>query len=149
MSSTPPSARSPARTSADRVHSAAIRLLRRLRPVDRATGLTGPRASVLSVLVFGGPATLTALATAEQVRPPTMTRLIAELERAGLVRRVPDPDDRRVRWIHPTPSARRLLLAGRARRVARLDADLRALSARDRAALVRALPALERLARGS
>jgi DNA-binding MarR family transcriptional regulator len=141
----PPSA---TRTTADRLHSAAIRLLRGLRPADQAMGLTGPRASVLSVLVFAGPATLSTLAALEQVRPPTMTRLVAGLERDGLVRRVADPKDRRVRWIHPTPKGRRRLRAGRARRVARLSNALRKLAPGERAALARALPALERLAKG-
>src|SRR3954468_14349028 len=80
---------------ADRLHSAAIHLLRRLRTEDTASGLTAPRLSALSVIVFGGPLTLGALAAAEQVRPPTMTRLVAALEQAGLVARELDPDDRR------------------------------------------------------
>src|SRR5229473_2111765 len=75
--------------TADRLHSAAIHLLRRLRRQDDASGLTAPRLSALSVIVFSGPLTLGALATAEQVRPPTMTRLVAALEEAGLVVREP------------------------------------------------------------
>src|SRR5213596_2194991 len=91
------------RSVADRLHSAAIHLLRRLRRVDEAMGLTAARASALSVLVFGGrPVTLGALAQAEQVSAPTVTRLIVRMERDGLVRRAPDPTDRRVVWLHPT-----------------------------------------------
>jgi len=52
------------RDVADRLHSAAIHLLRRLRRQDDAMGLTPARASALSILVFGGPATLTMLARA-------------------------------------------------------------------------------------
>src|SRR6476469_3956877 len=79
------------RSVADRLHSAAIRLLRRLRREDEAMGLTAARASALSVLVFGGrPVTLGALAQAEQVSAPTVTRLIVGMERDGLVRRTPD-----------------------------------------------------------
>src|SRR3954469_5829393 len=66
-----------ARAVADRLHSAAIHLLRRLRAADAASGLTAPRLSALSVVVFGGPQTITSLAAAEQVRLPTMTRLVA------------------------------------------------------------------------
>src|ERR687883_145288 len=76
---------------ADRLHSAAIHLLRRLRREDARTGLSGPRLSALSVVVFAGPRTLGELAAAEQVRPPTMTRLVQALEREGLVARDPDP----------------------------------------------------------
>src|SRR4051812_34314338 len=81
---------------ADRLHSAAIHLLRRLRREDDASGLPAPHLSALSVIVFGGPITLGALATAEQVRPPTMTRVIAALERQGLLTRESSEDDRRV-----------------------------------------------------
>src|SRR5260221_13290974 len=82
----PPAPPPPARAVADRLHSAAIHLLRRLRVEDKAIGLSGPRTSALSVIVFRGPVTMSALAEAEQVRPPTMTRLVDGLERRGPVR---------------------------------------------------------------
>src|SRR5829696_10222779 len=81
---------------ADRLHSAAIHLLRRLRREDDASGLPAPQLSAMSVIVFGGPITLGALASAEQVRPPTITKLVAALEEHGLVERETDPEDRRV-----------------------------------------------------
>src|SRR3954466_10111561 len=81
---------------ADRLHSAAIHLLRRLRREDDASGLPAPQLSALSVIVFGGPVTLGQLASAEQVRPPTISRLVATLERAGLVEREIDAADRRI-----------------------------------------------------
>src|SRR5918993_886010 len=82
-------------TLADQLHSAAIHLLRGLRGQDAASGLTAPRLSALSVLVFGGPRTVSALAAAEQVRVPTMTRLVQGLKREGLVTSEVDPSDRR------------------------------------------------------
>src|SRR6266699_3103589 len=88
-----------ARAVADRLHSAAIHLLRRLRVEDKALGLSGPRASALSVIVFRGPITMGALAEAEQVRRPTITRLVDGLERRGLVRRLNDPTDGRVQLV--------------------------------------------------
>lgn len=103
---------------ANRLHSAAIHLLRQVRPVDRATGLTPARLSALSVLVFGGPATLGALAEAEQVSAPTMSRLVAGLEADGLVDRHGDPADRRAVRIVATPEGARLLLQARRDRVA-------------------------------
>src|SRR5215471_18759609 len=81
---------------ADRLHSAAIHLLRRLRRQHDASGLPAPQLSALSVIVFGGPITLGDLAQAEQVRPPTITKLVATLEDAGLVEREVDTADRRV-----------------------------------------------------
>jgi DNA-binding MarR family transcriptional regulator len=130
---------------ADRLHSAAIHLLRRLRLEDAAAGLTAPRLSALSVIVFRGPLTLSHLAAAEQVRPPTITRLIQELERDGLVERLPDPDDRRITRVRATPRGRQLLNQGRARRVERLARDVEGLSAGDRTLLGRAVEVLEEL----
>lgn len=134
---------------ADRLHSAAIHLLRRLRSADPASGLSGPRLSALSVIVFGGPITISELAEAEQVRLPTISRLVKQLEHDGLVRRSRDPDDRRVQRIRPTAKGRRLLMEGRERRVAVLAADLARLSAKDRKALARAAELLETLSHAS
>jgi DNA-binding MarR family transcriptional regulator len=67
--------------AADRFHSAAIHALRHVRREDPATGVPAARLSALSVLVFGGRRTLSELAAAEQVRPPTMTRIVQALER--------------------------------------------------------------------
>ena len=130
---------------ADRIHSAAIHILRRVRREDPGMGLSGPRASALSVVVFGGPVTLGALAAAEQVRPPTMTHLVRALERMGLVTRVPDPDDGRIVRIAATRRGKALLEAGRARRVSALSRQLRTLPKRDLAVLARAADLLDAL----
>ena len=87
-------------------------------------GVPPAQLSALSVLVFGGPRTLTELAGAEQVRPPTMTRIVQSLEADGLVRRERDPSDRRVHRVHPTARGRRVMQRGRERRVANLAALL-------------------------
>ena len=133
----------PARTIADRLHSAAIHLLRRLRVEDKALGLTGPRASALSVIVFRGPLTMGALAEAEQVRRPTITRLIDGLERRGLARRVADPADGRVLLVEATAAGKRLLQKGRARRVERLTRGVAQLSQDDQQVLARAADLME------
>ena len=134
------------RSVADRLHSAAIRLLRRLRREDQAMGLTAARASALSMLVFGGrPVTLGALAQAEQVSAPTVTRLIVGMERDGLVRREPDPADGRLVWLHATAKGARLLHAGHRRRVTALEAELAPLSHADRDTLAAATGILERV----
>jgi DNA-binding MarR family transcriptional regulator len=134
---------------AGRLHSAAIHLLRLLRAQDEATGLSGPAASALSVIVVGGSLTLGALAAAEQVRPPTITRLVQGLERAGLVRRERDPKDHRVQRVHATTKGRRVLLAGRERRVATVAASLARLPRAQLAALERAATILEGVLRAS
>jgi len=77
------------------LHSVAIALLRDARREDARLGLTSARLSALSVLAFGGDATLGELAGAEQVSLPTMTRIAAALVAAGLARRSIDPADRR------------------------------------------------------
>lgn len=139
--------RDPTDVLADRLHTAAIHLLRRLRREDDAAGLSAPRLSALSVVVFGGPITIGALAAAEQVRAPTMSRLVAALEVQGLVRRVSDRTDHRIVRLEATARGRALLQAGRRRRVGVLTGDIRELSAAERRALTTAIPLFERLAR--
>lgn len=134
---------------ADRLHSAAIHLLRRLRREDDASGLPAPQLSALSVIVFGGPITLGDLARAEQVRPPTITKVVAALEESGLVARDVDANDRRIVRVQATARGGKLLQEGRRRRVAALTESLGDLSAADRAVLARAIPVLERVVRGA
>lgn len=117
---------------AARLHSAALHLLRRLAQDDRATGVSPPRLSALSVLVFGGPRTIGSLAGIEGVTPPTMTRLVAAMAADGLVERLDDPADRRVVQVAATASGRSLLLAGRDRRVATLAALIAPLTPKER-----------------
>jgi DNA-binding MarR family transcriptional regulator len=130
---------------AERIHSAAIRLLRRLRKTDSVSGLSGPKSSALSVLVFGGPQTLKDLAMAEQVRAPTMSRLVAELEAEGLATKKEDEKDRRVVRIAATAKGRALLEAGRDRRLEVLTNQVAALSSDERQTLRRAGEILVRL----
>ena len=132
---------------ADRLHSVAIHLLRRLRRIDTATGVSGPALSALSVVVHAGPITLGDLAAAEQVRPPSMTRTIAELEAAGLVSRRADRDDKRVARVRATARGRRLLAKGRDNRVAELAARLDSLSADQLGQLHGAIETLESVVR--
>ncbi|HXE91503.1 MAG TPA: MarR family transcriptional regulator [Terriglobales bacterium] len=110
---------------ADRLHSAAIRLLRRLRAQDRAAGIGPAQLSALSVLVFGGPCSLKQLAEAEQVRPPTMSRIAAGLRRAGLVRAEAVGADRRKLRLVPTAKGIQVMQQGRRRRVQQLARALR------------------------
>lgn len=129
--------------AADRLHSAAIHLLRLLRQEDLAAGITAARLSALSVLVFGGPRTIGALAAAEQVRRPTMTKIVTGLEADGLARRRPSPDDRRSVIVEATESGRTLLQQGRRRRVEALAARIGGLPDADVATLRRAADLIE------
>ena len=133
---------------ADRLHSAAIHLLRHIRKQDTATGLGPARLSALSVLVFGGAMSLKQLAAAEQVKPPTMSRIVDALKRAELIEILADEKDRRGIRIRPTAKGTKLLHAGRRRRVAALAAQLKLLEMRDIEALLEATSILERVDRG-
>ncbi len=130
---------------ADQLHSAAIHLLRHLRREDDAIGISAPRLSALSVVVFAGPVTLGRLAATEQVKPPTMTRIVTGLEKDGLVDRRDDANDGRLTQIHATAKGRRVLAAGRARRVATLAAAVQALDKRRRRELRSGVRVLETL----
>jgi DNA-binding MarR family transcriptional regulator len=129
---------------ADQLHSAAIHLLRRLRVRDRESGIGPAQLSALSVLVFGGARSLGELADAEQVRPPTMSRIVAGLQRSRLVRRHATEDGRRVR-LEATPKGVSLMWEGRKRRVQSLAKALAGLSENDREQLRGALKLLQQV----
>ncbi len=130
---------------ANRLNSAAIHLLRRISRDDGADRVTGARLSALSVLVYGGGQTVTALARREGVATPTMTRIVDALVRDGLVERTVVPDDRRQVRLTATEDGRRLLERGRARRIERLAGEVGGLRPKQQKALERALAVLEDL----
>ena len=114
---------------ADRLHSAAIHLLRYAAKQDTLSRQGPARLSALSVLVFGGPKTLGQLAAIEQVKPPTMSRIVAALARAGLARIETDANDARRIQVSVTPKGARLLQQARHRRIQLLAKTLKDLSA--------------------
>jgi len=132
---------------ADRLHSASIHLLRRVRRQDDESGVTAPHLSALSVLVFVGPRTLGELAAAEQVTPPSMTRIVRSREADGLVEREVDAADRRVSRVRATDEGRRILEEGRRRRIASLAERLQALAPDELATLESAAELIERVMR--
>ena len=135
------------REMATRLHAVSIRLLRQLRREDDGSGLSAPRLSALSVIAFGGPLSLAELAAAEQVRPPTMSRIVDSLLEAKLVTRQTDPTDRRSVSIAATAKGIRLMEAGRERRVRALVDRLGPLADSERRALARGVEILERVVR--
>jgi DNA-binding MarR family transcriptional regulator len=132
------------------LNSGAIHLLRALRRVDRASGLTPARLSALSVLVFAGPCTLGRLAAIEGVAGPTMTRIVDGLVELGLAERAVHPDSARSVLITPTGAGTDLMRTAAQRRVDAIAAGIARLPARERSLLERSaasLPALARLVR--
>ncbi|MEZ5996943.1 MAG: MarR family transcriptional regulator [Hyphomonadaceae bacterium] len=128
------------------LHTAAIRLLRAVRVADDETGVSAPKLSALSVLTFGGPTSLSALARAEQVTAPTMSKLVAGLEAEGLAVKRADRADKRSVRVEVTARGRALMEAGRKRRLALLQARVASLSASERALLGQAAALMLRLA---
>jgi DNA-binding MarR family transcriptional regulator len=133
---------------AEALHRAAIHLLRSMRGVDAASGLSGPKLSALSVLAFAGPRSLGELAAAEQVSAPTMSKLVADLEADGLVTKASDPGDRRGVRIAVTEAGRALMDAGRQRRLDQLRRRFDRLDAADMAILARAAELIQQAAAG-
>ncbi len=123
------------------------RLKRRLREQSYLGDLTGSQLSVLGRLERDGPATVTALALAEGMRPQSMGANIAVLESAGLVVGAQDPSDRRQTILSLTPVCLEWLRAGRAARQDWLvQAIQKTLAPEEQASLARALELLRRLA---
>jgi len=133
--------------AADRVHSAAIHLLRGLRIRDRESGIGAAQLSALSVLVFAGPKSLAGLARAEQVKPPTMSRIVAALVRTKLVRMVTNDKDRRAVVIIPTSKGVALMQKARLRRVESLARAVAALHESEIVLLRKAARIMEELSR--
>jgi DNA-binding MarR family transcriptional regulator len=131
---------------ARQLNSGAIHLLRSLAAVDRLAGLTPARLSALSVTVFGGPQSLGALAAAEGVAGPTMTRIVDGLAAAGLAERRPDARDGRAVTIAATAAGERLMRAAADRRIAAIAAAIGGLPSVNRRRLVAAAPLLDEVA---
>jgi DNA-binding MarR family transcriptional regulator len=130
---------------ADRLHSLAIHLLRRVRRGDDAAGLSAPRLSALSVVIYRGPISLTELAKAESVTAPTMTRLVQALVKSGLVEKSVDEADNRAVLLRATIAGRETLDIARARRLAALEELLDRLDPGERELVDRAVGTLEPL----
>jgi DNA-binding MarR family transcriptional regulator len=130
---------------AARLRLVVTRLGRRFRR-QAGSDLTPSQASALSSLERLGPLTLGDLSAIENIRPPTLTKVVAALEEQGLVARHVDPSDRRVSRVQATREGSRLLARNRSRTDAYLAGRLQALPPGDLAALHRAVAVLEQLA---
>jgi DNA-binding MarR family transcriptional regulator len=132
---------------ADRLHSAAIHLLRSAAKTDTQSGQGPARLSALSVLVFGGVKTLGQLAAAERVKPPTMSRIVAGLKQSGLVKIQNDGNDARKIRITVTAKGERLLQEARRRRIEALAENLKTLGSADLETLRQASELIEQAVR--
>ncbi len=132
---------------ADRLHSAAIHLLRHARKRDVLARVGPARLSTLSVLVFGGPMALGQLAATEQVKPPTMSRIVAGLKRSGLAKIETDARDARRIRVTATAKGERLLQQARARRVRLVAETLGRLRGPELDTLLKAAELMERAVR--
>lgn len=121
-----------------------MRLSRNLRR-QAGTGLSPSLLSALTTVERNGPLTIGTLSEAEQVRPPTMTKVVASLLEQGLVTREPDSLDGRVAWVMVTAEGRALLRRTRNRSDAYLARRLRSLDSEDLVVLERASRLLEQL----
>jgi DNA-binding MarR family transcriptional regulator len=129
---------------ATRTRLAVLRLARRLRQQVHA-GVTPSQQSALSAIEHRGPLTLGELAAIENVRPPSISRIVGALEDQGYVDRTTDPTDRRVSTIATTTKGRRELRRIRAERNAWLASRLALLDLDEKARLEDALPVLEKM----
>lgn len=133
--------------TAESLHSAAIHLLRHLRRTDAAAALNSARLSALSVIVFSGPITLGHLAGLEQVRPPTMTRIVNALASKAFVTKSASTSDRRTIRISATIKGKRLLLQARRRRIRSLAQRIAILPPHERQKLQSTIGILDKLIR--
>lgn len=133
------------REAADRMHSAAIHLLRRVAREDAKAGTSPARLSALSVLVFAGPQTVSALASMERVKVPTMSRLVSAMEADGLIRRAENGADARSVVLHATAKGRRVLDRAREARLSALERLLSEASAKELATVRAAAAIVDRL----
>lgn len=131
--------------TAARLRAVVGKLSRRLNALVRGSGLTQSQLSALGVIARQGPIRLSDLAEIESMNPTMVSRIVAALDEAGLVRRRTDPDDRRSGLLEVTVSGRRTHDRLRTERGRALTQGLEALDRGDAAAIEAALPALEHL----
>jgi len=130
-----------------RLRLAIVRTARRMRQ-EAGTDLSPSLTSALATIERHGPLTPSELADIERVQRPSATRIVARLEKAGLVDRAGDPSDGRVSLVAATREGRDLLRRLRKRKNAYLARRMRDLDPEDVAALERAAEVLERLLEG-
>ncbi len=132
---------------ASSIRRSVVRLVRRLRLERADEGLSMLNLNILGILYRKGPVTATDLAIQEHIRPQSLTRLLASLERRGYVSRQPDEADRRRLLITLTAGGKKALGADVGKKEAWLARGMeRTLSPDERELLLHASRLLDRLA---
>ncbi len=134
--------------AAARLRQTISRLYRRLRVTDASADadLTPARASALLHVDRRGPLRLADLAEAEGLNPTMLSRMVGDMVENGMLERSSDPGDRRAAWVSVTEAGSELARRMRNERTEAVLSALDRLSPTERRSVVKALPALERLA---
>ena len=132
--------------AATRLRAVVARISRRLQRATSGVPLTPSEMAVLSTTVRTGPVGLGHLATEEAMNPTMLSRVVRNLETAGLLQREEDPEDRRAARVTATDDGRRLVERVRTEKADALNRALDRLAPDERAVLEGALPLLEALA---
>jgi DNA-binding MarR family transcriptional regulator len=131
---------------ASSIRRSAVRLVRRLRLERNDEALSLFKLSILGVLYRKGPVTATDLATQEHIRPQSLTRLLASLDKRGFVSRQPDGADRRRLLIAITAEGKKALIGDIRKKEAWLAKVMEGvLSPAERELLLQASRLLDRL----
>ncbi len=130
---------------ANQLHSIAIHVLRRARATDREAGLTPERLSLLSILAYSGPKSISELAAIETVSLPAITRIVNYLEGLELVARDRKSDDGRIVRVTATKKGLQLMEEGRRRRVEHVASELSSLGNLELMVVAEATRLLERM----
>ena len=129
-----------------RLRGIIARLARQLNASSTAEGLTPSQASVLALVVYRGPLSLSELADLEGLNPTMLSRVVGRLQELELIRRIPDPADLRSASVMSTPEGQKVDRRVKAQRAAAVSQCVDQLSDEQEQALSAALPALEALA---
>jgi DNA-binding MarR family transcriptional regulator len=129
-----------------RLRGVIARLARQLNASSTAEGLTPSQASVLGLVVFRGPLSLSELADLEGLNPTMLSRVVGRLQELELIRRIPDPADLRSASVTSTGAGQHVDRRVKAQRASVVSECVDQLPAEEQEALSAALPALEALA---
>jgi DNA-binding MarR family transcriptional regulator len=121
---------------------------RRIRSRRGAADLPDPQFNVLAILLREGPLTPGALADAEHVQPPSMTRTVNALVALGFVQKSEHPSDGRLVVVSLTAAGEAEVRETRRRRDAWLAEQLGTMTPAERRTLAEAAVLLRRIAAG-
>ena len=128
-----------------RLRRVVLSLARRLNAASVGEGLTPTQASVLSIVAYRGQLGLAELTEMEGLNPTMLSRVVGRLDAFGLIRRLRDPDDFRAARVEVTPEGTRAFERISAQRAEIISECVAELPPDQEAALIAALPALEKL----